>query len=169
MSRVALVTGGTRGIGAAISVALKEAGYTVAANFAGNEEAAAKFTGETGIKTFKWSVADYEACAAGIQSVEAELGPIDILIKSRFLRSMVKKVSSHRPTIQPQKLVILALRKRWHRKVRGPISRSTRSARAISRLGEPEEIARCVTFLVSDDAGFVTGSTITANGGQFFV
>ena len=66
MSRVALVTGGSRGIGAAISLALKEAGYTVAANYAGNDEAAAKFTAETGIKTYKWSVADYDACAAGI-------------------------------------------------------------------------------------------------------
>ena len=76
MARVALVTGGSRGIGAAISVALKAAGYTVAANYAGNDEAAAAFTKETGIPTYKWSVADYEACAAGVAKVEADLGPI---------------------------------------------------------------------------------------------
>ena len=68
MGRVALVTGGSRGIGAAISTALKDAGYTVAANYAGNDEAAKKFTDETGIKTYKWSVADYDACAAGIKA-----------------------------------------------------------------------------------------------------
>ena len=82
MTRTALVTGGTRGIGAAISVALKGAGYTVAANYAGNDEAAAKFTAETGIKTYKWSVADYDACVAGIAKVEAELGPVDILVNN---------------------------------------------------------------------------------------
>ena len=69
MSKVALVTGGSRGIGAAISIALKNAGYTVAANYAGNDEAAAKFTAETGIKTYKWSVADYDACAEGVKQV----------------------------------------------------------------------------------------------------
>jgi acetoacetyl-CoA reductase len=77
-----MVTGGTRGIGAAISVALKEAGYTVAANYAGNDEAANKFKAETGIPVFKWSVADYEACATGIKQVEAELGPIEILVNN---------------------------------------------------------------------------------------
>ena len=82
MSRVALVTGGSRGIGAAISVALKNAGYTVAANYAGNDEAAAKFTAETGIKTYKWSVADYDACVEGIAKVEADLGPVDVLVNN---------------------------------------------------------------------------------------
>ena len=85
MSRVALVTGGTRGIGASIATALKAAGYTVAANYAGNEEAAAKFTEETGIKTYKWSVADYDACVAGIAQVEADLGPVDVLINNAGL------------------------------------------------------------------------------------
>ena len=80
MARVALVTGGSRGIGAAISVALKAAGYKVAANYAGNDEAAAAFTKETGIPTYKWSVADYDACAAGVAKVEADLGPVDILV-----------------------------------------------------------------------------------------
>ena len=82
MARVALVTGGSRGIGAAISVALKAAGYKVAANYAGNDEAAAAFTKETGIPTYKWSVADYDACAAGIKQVEADLGPVDILVNN---------------------------------------------------------------------------------------
>ncbi len=82
MARVALVTGGTRGIGHAISVALKAAGCSVAANYAGNDEAANKFKDETGIPVYKWSVADYEACAAGIQQVEAALGPIDILVNN---------------------------------------------------------------------------------------
>jgi acetoacetyl-CoA reductase len=82
MARVALVTGGTRGIGAAISIALKAAGHTVAASYAGNDEAAAKFKAETGIPVYKWDVGDYDACAAGIAKVEAEVGPIDILINN---------------------------------------------------------------------------------------
>ena len=82
MARVALVTGGSRGIGAAISVALKAAGYTVVANYAGNDEAAAAFSKETGIPTYKWSVADYEACAAGLAKVQAEVGPIDVLVNN---------------------------------------------------------------------------------------
>lgn len=82
MARVALVTGGSRGIGAAISVALKAAGYKVAANYAGNDEAAKAFTAETGIPTFKWSVADYDACVAGIAKVEAEVGPVDVLVNN---------------------------------------------------------------------------------------
>ncbi|NCW53365.1 MAG: acetoacetyl-CoA reductase, partial [Rhodobacteraceae bacterium] len=82
MARVALVTGGSRGIGAAISIALKDAGYSVAASYAGNDEAAAKFTNETGIKTYKWNVADYDSCVEGISKVEAELGPVDILVNN---------------------------------------------------------------------------------------
>ena len=80
MGRVALVTGGTRGIGAAISKALQDAGYSVAASYAGNDEAAAKFTADTGIKTYKWNVADYDESKAGIEQVEAEVGPIDIVV-----------------------------------------------------------------------------------------
>ena len=82
MSRTALVTGGSRGIGAAISTALKAAGYKVAATYAGNDEAAAKFTAETGIKSYKWSVADYDACKAGIAQVEADLGPVEVLVNN---------------------------------------------------------------------------------------
>ena len=80
MARVALVTGGSRGIGAAISKALKAEGYEVAATYAGNDEAAANFTAETGIKTYKWNVADYEESAAGIAKVEADLGPVDVVV-----------------------------------------------------------------------------------------
>jgi len=82
MGRVAIVTGGSRGIGAAITKALKAAGHEVAATYGGNDEAAAAFTAETGIKTYKWSVADYDACKAGIAQVEADLGPVDILINN---------------------------------------------------------------------------------------
>jgi acetoacetyl-CoA reductase len=82
MARVALVTGGSRGIGAAISKALKAAGYSVAANYAGNDEAASKFKSETGIPVFKWDVGDFDACAAGVKQVEAEVGPVDILVNN---------------------------------------------------------------------------------------
>lgn len=82
MARVAIVTGGTRGIGHAISIALKAAGCSVAANYAGNDEAANKFKEGTGIPVFKWSVADYDSCAEGVKKVEAELGPVDVLINN---------------------------------------------------------------------------------------
>lgn len=82
MTKTALVTGGTRGIGKAISLALKEAGHTVVANYAGNDDAARAFTEETGIATFKWSVADADACADGIRQVESEVGPVDILVNN---------------------------------------------------------------------------------------
>ena len=80
MERVALVTGGSRGIGAAISIALKNEGYKVAATYAGNEEAASKFSNETGINTYKWNVANYEESTEGLNQVQAELGPIDTVI-----------------------------------------------------------------------------------------
>ncbi|TIV06865.1 MAG: SDR family NAD(P)-dependent oxidoreductase, partial [Mesorhizobium sp.] len=82
MTKVALVTGGSRGIGAAISIGLKTAGYKVAANYAGNDEAAQKFKAETGIPVYKWSVADYDACAAGIKQIEADLGPVSVLVNN---------------------------------------------------------------------------------------
>ena len=82
MARVAVVTGGTRGIGAAISKALKGAGYKVAANYGGNDEAAQKFKAETGIAVYKWDVSDFDACAAGVKQVEADLGPIDVLVNN---------------------------------------------------------------------------------------
>src|SRR5271155_3278685 len=82
MARVAVVSGSTRGIGAAISKALKAAGYEVAANYAGNEDAAKKFTAETGIKAYKWDVSSYDACVAGIAQVVADLGPVDVLVNN---------------------------------------------------------------------------------------
>ncbi|WP_376876867.1 beta-ketoacyl-ACP reductase [Albirhodobacter sp. R86504] len=240
MSKVALVTGGTRGIGASICLAMKNAGYTVAANFAGNEEAAARFTEETGIKTFKWSVADYDACVAGIAQVEADLGPIDILVNNA---GITRDAPFHKMTRDQWKEVIdtnlsgvfnmthplwSGMRERKFGRIinissingqKGQFAQANYSAakagdlgftkalaqegaRAgitvnavcpgyiatemvmavpekvresiigqipVGRLGEPEEIARCVVFLASDDAGFVTGSTITANGGQYFI
>ncbi len=239
MGRVALVTGGSRGIGAAISVALKDAGYTVAANYAGNDEAAKKFTAETGIKTYKWSVADYDACAAGIRQVEADLGPVEVLINNA---GITRDAPFHKMTPQQWREVIdtnlsgvfnmthgvwNGMRERKFGRVvtissingqKGQFAQANYSAskagdigfsRALAqegarnnvtvnvvapgyiatemvmavpekvresiiaqipvgRLGEADEIARCVVFLASDEAGFITGSTISANGGQFF-
>ena len=82
MSKVALVTGGTRGIGEAISIELKDAGYTVAANYGGNDEAASEFSERTGIKAFKFDVSDYDAAHSGIAAIEAELGPVEVLINN---------------------------------------------------------------------------------------
>lgn len=240
MAKTALVTGGTRGIGAAISIALKAAGYNVAANYAGNDDAAKKFTDETGIKTFKWSVADYDACVAGIKQVEAEVGPVDVLVNNA---GITRDAMFHKMTPQQWKEVIDTnlsgvfnmthpvwggMRDRKFGRVitissingqKGQAGQANYSAakagdigitkalaqegaragitvnviapgyigtemvRAIDekvlneriipqipvgRLGEPEEIARCVVFLASDEAGFITGSTISANGGQYF-
>ena len=241
MAKVALVTGGSRGIGAAISVALQAAGYVVAANYAGNDAAAAAFTAETGIKTYKWSVADYEACAAGVKQVEADLGPVAVLINNA---GITRDAMFHKMTPQMWKEVIdtnlTGLFNMTHQVWGGMRDRkfgrvisissingqkgqagqvnysaskagdlgftkalSQEGARAgitvnaicpgyigtemvraidekvlneriipqipVGRLGEPDEIARIAVFLASDDAGFITGSTITANGGQFFV
>ncbi|MBI1170281.1 acetoacetyl-CoA reductase [bacterium] len=240
MSKVALVTGGSRGIGAAISVALKAAGYVVAANYAGNDEAAAKFSTETGIKTWKWNVADYEASAAGIAAIEAELGPISVVVANA---GITRDAPFHKMTPDQWKQVIdtnltgvfntvhpvwPGMRERKFGRVvvissingqKGQFAQvnyaatkagdlgiikslaqegarfnitanavcpgyiATEMVMAVpekvresiiaqipaGRLGEPEEIARCVAFLASDDAGFITGSTISANGGQFFV
>ena len=239
MGRVALVTGGSRGIGAAISVALKEAGYTVAANYAGNDEAAAKFTAQTGIPAYKWSVADYDACAEGIARVEADLGPVEVLVNNA---GITRDAPFHKMSPQQWKEVIdtnltgvfnmthpiwPGMRERKFGRVitissingqKGQFAQANYSAakagdlgftRALAqegaragitvnaicpgyiatdmvmavpekvresiiaqipvgRLGEPDEIARCGVFLASDAAGFITGSTISANGGQFF-
>jgi acetoacetyl-CoA reductase len=240
MGRVALVTGGTRGIGAAISVALKAAGYRVAANYAGNDEAAARFTAETGIPAWKWSVADYEACVAGIARVAAELGPVEVLVNNA---GITRDAMFHKMTPQQWAEVIdtnltglfnmthpvwPGMRERKFGRVinissingqKGQAGQANYSAakagdlgftralaqegarvgitvnavcpgyiatemvRAIDekvlnerilpqipvgRLGTPEEVARIVVFLASDEAGFITGSTISANGGQYF-
>ena len=239
MGRVALVTGGSRGIGAAISEALKAEGYSVAANYAGNDEAAKKFTAETGIKTYKWSVADYDACKAGIAAVEADLGPVDVLVNNA---GITRDAPFHKMTPQQWREVIDTnltgvfnmthnvwggMRDRKFGRIvtissvngqKGQFAQANYSAskagdigfsRALAqegarnnvtvnvvapgyiatdmvmavpekvreaiiaqipvgRLGEATEIARAVVFLASDEAGFITGSTISANGGQFF-
>jgi len=241
MTRVALVTGGTRGIGAAIAVALKDSGARVAVSYAGNDDAAAAFTAKTGIKTYKWSVADYDECVTGIAAVEADIGPIDILVNNA---GITKDGMFHKLTREAWQAVIdtnlsgvfnmthpiwPGMRSRKFGRVinissingqkgqMGQVNYSaakagdlgftkalaqegafagitvnaicpgyigTEMVRAVpekvlnekiipqipvGRLGEPEEIARCVVFLASDDAGFITGSTLTANGGQFVV
>lgn len=239
MSRVALVTGGSRGIGAAISKALQAAGYSVAATYAGNDEKAAAFTAETGIKTYKWDVADYEACAAGIAQVEADLGPVEVLVNNA---GITRDAPFHKMTPQQWAEVMNTnlsgvfnmthpiwpgMRSRKFGRVitissingqKGQFAQTNyaaakagdigftkalaqEGARAgitvnvicpgyintemmstipekvmnevilpqipVGRLGEPEEIARTVVFLASDDAGFITGSTVSANGGQY--
>jgi len=238
MSRVALVTGGTRGIGAAIAVGLKNAGYRVAVNYAGNDEAAQKFKAETGIAVYKWSVADYDACAEGIAKVEADLGPVEV--RSTMPAShprlhvpqddarAVERGDRHQPQrrlqhdasgldrhagqeIRPHRHHLLINGQKgqmgqanYSAAKAGDIgftkALAQEGARAgitvnvicpgyiatdmvmavpekvreaiiaqipVGRLGEAEEIARCVVFLASDEAGFITGSTLTANGGQY--
>ena len=240
MERVALVTGGSRGIGAAISIALKNEGYKVAATYAGNDEAASKFSGETGINTYKWNVANYEESAEGLNQVQADLGPIDTVIANAGitrdapfhkmtpeqwnqvvdtnLTGVFNTVHPLWPAMREQKfgrvIVISSIngQKGQFAQVNyaatkaGDIgivkslaqegARNGITANAIcpgyiatdmvmampekaieatisqiptGRLGEPEEIARCVVFLASKDAGFINGSTISANGAQFFV
>ena len=241
MARVALVTGGSRGIGAAISIALKAAGYKVAANYAGNDDAAKAFTAETGIPTYKWSVADYDACAAGITKVEAEVGPIDVLVNNA---GITRDAMFHKMTPGQWKEVIdtnltglfnmthplwNGMRDRNFGRIicissingqKGQMGQTNYSAAKageigfvkalaqegaakgitvnaicpgyigtdmvkavpekvmnerilpfipVGRVGEPEEIARAVAFLAADDAGFITGATLSVNGGQYMV
>jgi acetoacetyl-CoA reductase len=235
-----LVTGGSRGIGAAISIALKAAGYRVAANYAGNDEKAQAFTESTGIPTYKWDVSDYSECTKGIARVVDELGPVDVLVNNA---GITRDTMFHKMTPEQWGAVIdtnltglfnmthpvwTGMRDRNFGRVinissingqkgqMGQVNYSaskagdlgftkalaqegaakgitvnaicpgyigTEMVRAIpekvlneriipqipvGRLGEPDEIARIAVFLASDDAGFITGSTISANGGQFF-
>ncbi|MEV8465655.1 acetoacetyl-CoA reductase [Fluviibacterium sp. DFM31] len=240
MARVALVTGGSRGIGAAISKALLEAGYQVAATYAGNDEKAAAFTAETGIKTYKWDVGNYEASEAGIAQVEADLGPIDVVVANAGitwdgffhkmkpeqwqkvidtnLTGVFNTVRPIWPGMRERKFgrVIVISSVNGQKGQAGQVNYAATKAGDIGivrslaqegaragitanavcpgyigtemvlaidekvlnehiipqipagRLGEPEEIARCVVFLASEDAGFINGSTISANGAQFF-
>jgi acetoacetyl-CoA reductase len=241
MARIALVTGGTRGIGAAISKALKAAGCKVAASYAGNDEAANAFKSETGIPVFKWDVSSYEACAAGVKAVEAEVGAIDILVNNA---GITKDAMFHKMTPESWNAVIntnlnslfnmshqvwTGMRDRSFGRIicissvngqKGQMGQANYSAAKageigfvkalaqegafknitvnaiapgyiatemvkavpadviktkilpqipVGRLGEPEDIARCVVFLASDDSSFITGSTLTANGGMYMI
>ncbi|MEQ8355368.1 MAG: acetoacetyl-CoA reductase [Kiloniellaceae bacterium] len=239
MARVALVTGGTRGIGAAISIALKDAGYSVAATYGGNDEAAGKFKNEHDIAVYKWDVGDFDACKEGIAKVEGDLGAVDVLVNNA---GITRDGTLHRMTPENWRAVISTnldslfnmsrnviegMRARSYGRIisissingqKGQLGQSNYSAakagvfgftkavaqenapkgitvnaiapgyiatemvRAVpeeilntkilplipvGRLGEPEEIARCVVFLAGEDAGFITGATLSANGGQY--
>ncbi len=241
MARLALVTGGTRGIGAAISRALQAAGYQVVANYAGNDAAAQEFQRETGIAIYKWDVGDYEASKAKITQIEAEIGAIDVLVNNAgitrdgFFHRMTKEQWSEVMNTNLNGLfnvthpIWAGMRQRNFGRVivissingqkgqMGQVNYSaakagdlgfvkalaqegaaknitvnaicpgyigTQMVRAVpeevlntkiiphipvGRLGEPEEIARAVVFLASDESGFITGSTLTINGGQYIV
>jgi acetoacetyl-CoA reductase len=241
MARVAVVTGGTRGIGAEISKALSAAGYKVAANYGGNDEAAQKFKAATGIPVFKWDVSSYEACAAGVKKIESEVGPVDVLVNNA---GITRDTMFHRMTPEQWtavintnlnslfnmcRPVIEGMRQRKFGRIinissvngqKGQMGQSNYSAAKagdlgftkalaqesarsgitvnaicpgyigtemvqavpkdvlekniipqipVGRLGEPQEIARCVVFLASDDSSFITGATLTANGGQYMI
>ena len=239
MGRVAIVTGGTRGIGRAISVALKEAGYSVAANYGGNDEAANAFKDETGIPVYKFDVGDFDASTAAVAKIGEDLGPVEVLInnagitRDATLHRMTREQWSEVMSTNMDSLfnltrnVIEGMRERGFGRIinissingqKGQLGQANYSAakagvigftkavaqenapkgitvnaiapgyigtemvlavpedflkeKVISqiptgRLGEPEEVARCVVFLASDDAGFVTGATLTVNGGQY--
>jgi acetoacetyl-CoA reductase len=237
MGRVALVTGGTRGIGAACSKALKDAGYNVAASYAGNDDAANAFKAETGISVFKWDVGDYAACEKGIAAVEAEVGPVEVLVNNAGISrdAMLNKMTAEQwsevmrtnldSVFNVTRQVINGMRDRkfgriisissingqqgmlglsnycaakagmigFTRAVALEGARKGITANAIApgyvatellsgvsekvmeaivgqipvgRLGEAEEVARCVVFLAADEAAWITGSTISINGGQ---
>ena len=240
MGKVALVTGGTRGIGAAVSRLLKQNGFAVAANYAGNTEAADAFEKETSIRTFRWSVAEYDQCAEGVAAVERELGPVEVLVNNA---GITRDSMFHRMTPDSWRQVIetnlngafnmthqvwAGMRERGFGRIinissvngqKGQMGQTNYSASKageigltkalaqegatkgitvnaicpgyiatdmvmavpekvreaiirqipVGRLGEADEIARCVAFLASDDAGFITGSTLSPNGGQYMV
>ena len=241
MARVAVVTGGTRGIGGAISKALHAAGYKVAATYHGNDDAAGKFKAETGVHAYKWDVASYEACVAGLDQVAKDLGPVDILVNNAGITrdAMLHKMKPEQwyavvntnlnSLFNMCRPVIEGMRERGFGRIvnissingqKGQMGQTNYSAAKagdigftkalaqenaakgvtvnaicpgyiatemvlavpkdvleksilptipVRRLGQPEEVARCVLFLASDDAGFITGATLTANGGQYMM
>src|SRR6516165_4633856 len=239
MARVALVTGGTRGIGAAVSKALQVAGYIVAATYAGNTKAAEAFSAGIGIHVHQWDIGDFAACTSGVNAVEASLGPIDVLVNNA---GIVRDAALHKMSraqwdavirtnldglFNMCRQVVEGMRARKFGRIitissingqKGQFGQTNYSAAKagelgftkalaletarmgitvnaicpgyittemvqgvpkevleksilplipIGRLGEPEEIARAVLFLASDEAGLITGSTLTANGGQY--
>ncbi|HZG45177.1 MAG TPA: acetoacetyl-CoA reductase [Allosphingosinicella sp.] len=237
MARVAIVTGGTRGIGEAISLALREAGMTVAANYAGNEERARAFTERTGIKSYKFDVGDFDAVMAGVRQIESELGPVDILINNAGITrdgtmkrmnrqawdevidanlggcfNMAKAVWDGMNSRKYGRIVNIgsingqagqygqvnyaAAKSGIHGFTKALAQEGARAGITVNaiapgyidtdmvaavpedvlqkivakipvgRLGKAEEIARGVLFLCAEDAGFVTGSTLSINGGQ---
>ncbi len=237
MGRVALVTGGTRGIGRAISVALKKAGYTVAANYFGNVEAAKEFTDQTGITSYRWDVSNYGECEIAVAKITKELGPIDIVVNNA---GITRDATMHRMTYDMweevihtnltscfnlARLTVDSMRARSFGRIvnigsingqagqygqvnyaaaksgihgftkalaqEGAAKNITVNAIApgyvdtdmvravppavlekiiaripVGRLGRAEDIARCVMFLIADEADFITGSTMSVNGGQ---
>ncbi|HEX6741446.1 MAG TPA: acetoacetyl-CoA reductase [Sphingomicrobium sp.] len=237
MARVAIVTGGSRGIGEAISIALRDQGMQVAANYAGNEERARQFTERTGIKSYKWDVADFDACLDGVRQVESELGPVDVLVNNAGITrdSTMKRMDRGKwsevidvnlgGVFNMAKAVWEGMTSRGYGRIvnigsingqagqygqvnyaaaKSGIHGFTKAlaqegARAgitvnaiapgyidtdmvaavpedvlgkivakipVGRLGKAEEIARGVAFLVDENAGFITGSTLSINGGQ---
>ena len=237
MARVAVVTGGTRGIGAAISIALRDKGFTVAANYGGSDDKARAFTEKTGIKSYKWNVADHEACLQGCAAVAAELGPIDVVVnnagitrdgtlmkmswdawdevirvnlggcfnmakatfvgmKERGFGRFVQIGSINGQAGQYGQVNYAAAKSGIHGFTKALAQEGAKfgiTANAIApgyidtdmvsavppealakivakipvgRLGQASEIARAVAFLVSEEAGFITGSTMSVNGGQ---
>ena len=237
MARVAVVTGGTRGIGRAISVALKNAGYRVAANYGGNDQAARQFNEETGIPVFKFDVADFDNCAEGVKNIGAQLGPIEVLVNNA---GITRDGTMHRMSWEQwnaviqtnlsscfnmSRAVIEGMRTRGFGRIvnigsingqAGQFGQTNYSAAKsgmhgftkalaqegaargitvntvapgytetdmvhavpasvleqiiaripVGRLGKPEEVARAVLFLVADEAGFITGTMLSINGGQ---
>ncbi len=237
MARVAIVTGGTRGIGEAISIALRDMGMKVAANYAGNEERAREFTDRTGIAAYRWDVADFDACQEGVRQVEADLGPIDVLVNNAGITrdATVRKMSRAQwdevmdvnlgGCFNMAKAVFDGMTGRKYGRVvnigsingqagqygqvnyaaaKSGIHGFTKAlaqegarfgvtvnaiapgyidtdmvaavpedvlgkivARIpVGRLGKAEEIARGVAYLVDENGGFITGSTLSINGGQ---
>ncbi|HZA02731.1 MAG TPA: acetoacetyl-CoA reductase [Hyphomicrobiaceae bacterium] len=241
MPRVAIVTGGTRGIGAAISIALKNKGYRVAANYGGNDTAARRFQADTGIPVYKFDVGDYAACEPGVQQVVKDLGPVDILVNNA---GITRDAMLHRMTrenweavirtnldsvFNMTRLLIGGMRERNFGRIINISSINGRKGQAgqanysaakagllgftkaaaqegaakgitcnaiapgyistemvaavprevletkilpyipVGRLGTPEDVARCVVFLAADEAAFITGACIDANGGHYMV
>jgi len=238
MSRVALVTGGTRGLGEAICIALKEAGYKVVANYAHDDDRAKKFTKKTGIKTYKWDVASDKDCHEAVEKIEKEVGPVDILVNNAGITrdamlhkmhpddwELVLKTNLSSCFYMCHAVINKMRDKKFGRIINissinglagqmgqtnysaakaGMIGFSKALAREsaiknitvnviapgytntdmikgvpekvmekivaqipVGRVGEPTDIARCVLFLASDDAGFITGETISVNGGHY--